>query len=102
MHSDPHPKSGQTVKIHLRAEHAQLEGLDHEYEVEDWWDKLTGKSWGMSEGNPTAMIYGMRIGFAHAFDMSDDEVVYGHIGQFGHLIHQSEIVESTPTGVREW
>lgn len=96
MHTESHLKKGQTVKIRLRAAHAQLDGLEHDLVVEDWWDKLTGKSWGMSDGNPAALVYGMRIGFAKAFDMVDDEVVYGKIGPFGHLIHESEIIDESP------
>jgi len=59
------------------------------YRVEDWWDLLTGKTWAESEGNFAAMHYGFRLG-ANGLPM-DNEVVYGKIGNLGHIVHVSEI-----------
>lgn len=60
-----------------------------EYQVEDWWDRVYGKSWMDSNGNPAAMNYGVRAGLE---DLPlNDEVLYGKIGPFGHLVHMSEI-----------
>lgn len=61
-----------------------------EFVVEDWWDHLTGRSWMDASGNPAAMVYGIRSGFAGL--PTDDEVVYGKVGPFGHLVHTSELI----------
>jgi hypothetical protein len=92
MNTTQHPLSGQTVKVSLKAQHPQLDGLDHEFTVEDWWDHLTGTSWMHSNGNPAALIYALRTGMDPAQTIpTDDQVIYGKIGPFGHLIHESEI-----------
>jgi hypothetical protein len=75
--------AGKTVTI----KKGKYEG--HEYRLEDWWDKLTGGSWGDAQGNPACLLYAMR-GAAEGLP-SDDEVVYGKIGALGHLIHISEL-----------
>lgn len=62
-----------------------------EYMVEDWWDHLTGKSWGMSDANPACLIYAIRIATQEFPVPPDDEVLYGHIDGFGHLVHMTEI-----------
>jgi hypothetical protein len=60
-----------------------------EYRVEGYWDEITGKSWGYSDGVPAAMNYGMRAGLSGL--PWDDEVLYGKIGAFGFLVHVSEV-----------
>lgn len=95
MHTDPHPLKGQTIKVNLKAPHFQLQGTEYEFVLEDWWDHLTGKSWMFSDGNPAALVYAMRTGFAPDSGIPfDDDVVYGKIGSFGHLIHVSELVDA--------
>jgi hypothetical protein len=90
-HNTQHPKAGQTVKIHFKEPgHFQLDGLDHEFRLEDWWDRINGVSWMFSDGNPAAMVYGMRSGLAQL--PINDQVVYGKIGNYGHLVHESEII----------
>lgn len=94
MHDTAHPLAGKKVKIKfVEPGHFQLEGLEHEYTIEDWWDKITGGSWMWAEGNPAAIIYGMRAGLAFGKIPTDDEVVYGKINGLGHLVHVSEILE---------
>lgn len=83
MHNEVHPLAGETVQV-------KIGGEVHDYYLEDWWDHLTGKGWGTSDGNFAAMNYGMRAGQSGL--PWDDEVVYGKIGAFGHLVHVSEIV----------
>lgn len=79
MHNEEHPLAGQTVTLKNGTE----------YRLEDWWDHLTGKGWGYSDGNPAALNYAMRLA---GTDLPwDDEVVYGKIGAFGYLIHVNEI-----------
>lgn len=92
MHDQKHPLAGKKVKIKFKEPgHFQLEGLEHDFVIEDWWDKLRGESWMFVNGNPAAIIYGMRCGSSHL--PIDDEVVYGHIGGLGHIVHISEILE---------
>lgn len=85
-HSEASPLAGKTVAI--KASVARAGGL--EFRVEDWWDRVSGKSWKVSlaEGNPACCAYAARPtpDVPH-----DDEVLYGKIGPFGHLIHVSEI-----------
>lgn len=82
-HSEMHPTAGQVVII-KRGEHA-----GQEYRVEDYWDRVSGKSWMHSAGNPACLMYAIRAG--KAVLPPDDEVLYGKIGPFGHLVHVSEL-----------
>lgn len=53
--------------------------------IEDWWDRIAGRSWMVCDGNPACMIYAMRdLGTPF-----DDEVVYGKVGGMGTLVHVS-------------
>jgi hypothetical protein len=63
---------------------------EHEAEVEDYWDSLTGGSWMFAEGNPACLIYGLRSGLNGL--PTDDNVLYVKIGAFGHLVHLSEVI----------
>lgn len=92
MHNASHPKAGQTVKIRFKEPgHFQISGLEHDFRLENWWDVMTGgTSWMESNSNPAAIVYGMRAGIANL--PLDDDVVYGKIGNLGHLVHASEIL----------
>ena len=68
--------------------------VDQVYVVEDWWDRLAGKSWMVCDGNPACMLYAIRGGFGGL--PADNEVVYGKINGLGHLIHVSELGEELP------
>lgn len=85
MRTESHPLAGKTVKI----KSGQLKGA--KYCIEDYWDKLTGGSWGDAVGNPAAMQYALRTGLLENGIPSDDEVLYGKIGSLGHLVHVCEI-----------
>ena len=88
--TDTHPLAGQTVTIELTSPGDPQFGVGpHEFTVENWWDVLTGNSWMASDGNPAAMIYGLRAGKARL--PLNDEVVYGKIGGMGILVHASEL-----------
>lgn len=90
MHSEKHPQAGETVRIRFAGEgRPQVAGREHDFVIEDWWDHLTGGSWMFANGNPAATVYAIRAGLAGL--RVDDDVVYGHIGNFGHLVHSSEI-----------
>lgn len=91
LHEQSHPLAGRTVTIrkgvHDAAQHQVMPGA--QYRVEDYWDRLTGKSWMHSDGNPAAMHYAIRNA-TNSLPI-DDEVLYGKIGSLGHLVHVSEI-----------
>jgi hypothetical protein len=61
-----------------------------QYEVEDWWDRLSGgTSWMFSNGNMACLHYALRSALAGL--PPDDEVLYGHINNLGHLVHVTEV-----------
>lgn len=91
IHPEPSALAGKTVVI--RDDIKILGGK--EYRVEDWWDRVSGKSWMFCEGNVACLNYAARTGFSKLPIPTDDEVLYGKIGSFGHLVHISEIVEKT-------
>jgi hypothetical protein len=80
IHDAPSTLAGKTVRI---KETGDL------YKVEDWWDRIAGKSWGDCDGNPACLAYALRAGGLGL--PPDDEVLYGKIGPLGHLIHMTEI-----------
>lgn len=88
-HNEPHPLAGKTVTI-ATGEYAGMR-----YRVEDYWDRVAGKSWMNCDGNPACLQYAMRTGTVDKVP-TDDEVLYGKLGPFGHLIHVSEIEAVTP------
>jgi hypothetical protein len=86
-HPYPHPLAGQTVTV--RADlHGEGPG-PHDFQVEDWNDRLFGRSWMHMEGHPASLAYAMRSAVGGL--PLDDEVVYGKVGCLGHLVHVSEI-----------
>lgn len=87
MHDEKHPMAGRTVSINIRS-HDWGEG-DHEFRIEDWWDRVTGGSWMDAKGNPAALIYAVRS--VDAGLPLDNQVVYGHIKNRGTLVHVSEL-----------
>lgn len=88
--TEVHPLAGKTVTIEFAGDgHPQYGKGPHEFTVEGWWDVLTGGPWGDAAGNPAAMIYGLRAGFAQL--PWDDEVLYGKINGLGVLLHVSEL-----------
>jgi hypothetical protein len=96
LHTEPHPLAGKTVKIKQQARHFQKPDFGgSDFRLEDWWDRVGGKSWRVCDGNVGCCVYGMRIGLSHTSVGGgippDDEVVYGHIGGLGHLVHVSEL-----------
>ena len=90
IHKDQHPLAGMLVKIHCAGmDPDHLDGQD--FLLEDWWDRIGAQSWMYSKGNPACLKYAMRGGFSGL--PVDDEVVYGKVGPFGHLLHVSELGE---------
>ena len=83
IHNQPHELAGKTVTIKT----GQYAGA--QYRIEDYWDRLGQGSWGDGVGNPACLQYAIRStqdGLPY-----DDEVLYGKIGPFGHLVHVSEL-----------
>lgn len=90
IHSDPHPKADQIVRISKSASHPQVTNFaGAEFHLEDWWDRIAPKPWGSCAGNPACLAYAVRS-IENTFPL-DNEVVYGKIGGLGHLVHISEI-----------
>lgn len=94
---DSHPLAGQTVTLNIKPSgnprlDDELKG--QQYRIEDYWQNVAGKSWMDCNGNPACLKYAMRAGFAHL--PTDNEVVYGKVGSFGHLIHISELGDPVP------
>lgn len=89
-----HSKSdlaGQKVKIKSHVKHLQDPHFGGStFIVEDWWDRVTGRSWMICDGNPACLVYALRtVGTQVPLD---NEVLYGHSeGGLGHLVHISEI-----------
>ena len=91
MHDKPSKLAGKTVKIKNDVTHPQVNDFGgSEYHVEDWWDRVAGKSWMDCNGNPACMVYAIRTGLDREVP-TDNEVLYGKVGYFGHLVHVSEI-----------
>jgi hypothetical protein len=59
--------------------------------VEDWWDRVAGKSWMQCNGNPACINYAMRTVMSNMNIPNDNEVVYGKINGLGYLVHISEL-----------
>ena len=88
---DIHPLAGKTVRVNLKGKPMQLLIDSCEFRLEDWWINVHGTEWGEAVGNPAALMYGFRAGFAGI--PPDNEVVYGKVGPFGYLVHASELGE---------
>jgi hypothetical protein len=88
-HDASHPLAGQTVTV--VADLAGAGSGPHAYQVEDWADRVYGRSWMGMNGNPSALYYAMRAGFSDRRIPTDDEVVYGKVGNRAFLVHHSEI-----------
>lgn len=86
IHKEPHNDAGATVLLPSDLAD-QLGG--NEFHVEDWWDRVGKGSWMFEEGNPACLQYAMRTALTAV--PLDNEVIYGHVGGIGHLIHVSEI-----------
>lgn len=88
-HDTQHPLAGQIVTVS-----AHLPGVgpgEHSFKVEDWNDRVFGKSWMFMEGHPVSLLYAVRS--ARAGLPTDNDVVYGKVGSLGHLVHVSEFAQ---------
>lgn len=92
MHTNESPLAGKTVKIKTTA--SEIGGED--FRVEDWWDRVAGKSWMVCDGNPACIHYALRTGCSDVDVPTDNEVLYGKVGMFRKLVHLSEIEVTEP------
>jgi hypothetical protein len=83
MHDKPHEFAGKKVEIIS----GPFEGQT--YLVEDWWDRVAGKSWMDCVENLACLEYAVRSA-SEGFGFSN-EVVYGKFGGLGKLIHISQL-----------
>ncbi|MGY5048242.1 hypothetical protein ACWDE0_21820 [Streptomyces sp. 900105755] len=86
-HTTPHPLAGETVTVKAKLDSSGI--TEHEFRLEDWNDRLFGQSWMDMQSHPACLKYAVRSGLAGL--PLDNEVVYGKVGHFGHLVHVSEI-----------
>lgn len=90
IHEEQSELAGQTVRIKETSTHPQDPDFGgSKFRVKDWWDRVSGKPWGICEGNLACLIYAIRSGMAEL--PYDDEVLYGKVGILGHLVHISEL-----------
>lgn len=94
LHTESHPLAGQFVSLKLAestpaAVVAEMTATS--FRIEDWQDIVFGKSWMDCDGNPACLKYAIRSGFAGI--PPDNDVVYGKVDGFGHIVHVSELGE---------
>lgn len=51
IHNEPHPSAGNTVTLSPKRDGPDIKNGD-EYQVEDYWDRVSGGSWMTAGGNP--------------------------------------------------
>lgn len=96
IHKEKSPLSNQKIMIKKNIKHPQIPNFGgSKILIEDWWDRVSGKSWMFAQGNPACLVYAMRTGFSKIPVPIDDEVLYGKINNLGHLIHISELEVDT-------
>ncbi|MGW4222932.1 hypothetical protein ACWEG1_05695 [Streptomyces bauhiniae] len=89
-HSSPHPLAGQTVTATPAAPlNGVMAGPLH-YRIEDWNDRVFGRSWMTYDRHPASLAYAVRAAIGQL--PTDNEVVYGKDDfGIGHLIHVTEL-----------
>ncbi|MCK2242178.1 MULTISPECIES: hypothetical protein [unclassified Crossiella] len=100
IHPDPHPLAATTAQAVVRA----VVGTDPHrltVHVEDWADRVLGRSWMAAAGNPPALNYSLRAAWARL--PVDDDVLYVHAATRtgpALLIHVSELATTTDEGAQ--
>jgi hypothetical protein len=85
IHSEPSPLAGKTMQI---VDPDPLSGS--KIVIEDWWDRIAGKSWMVCDNNLACLDYAIRTAGLSTFS---DEVVYGKIESSGKLVHVDHLAE---------
>lgn len=92
---DVHPLAGQKVRLKEGiGKFMQGEAGGAEFVVEDWAENVLGCSVWAANGNPAALEYALRTGTNDNNVPIDNNAVYGKVGWFGHIVHESEIVRA--------
>lgn len=98
IHSQESSLAGRIVKLKDHVVHPQFSQFGGcEFRVEDWNDRVFEKLWQEMRWNPACLIYAVRSAMSQL--PLDNEVLYGKVGQFGHLVHISEIEELDGTPI---
>ena len=93
MLKERHPLAGRTVRLKDGIGiFMQGDAGGAEFVVEDWADNVMGCSVWALNGNPAALEYALRTATNGNGVPIDDNTVYGKVGGFGHIVHDSEIV----------
>lgn len=90
MHQNKFEYAGKKIPVADKFIHHQYPHIK-EIVIEDWWDRITGKSWMENRNNSAVMMYLIRINQPGYQIPVDDEVLYGHYKGSGILIHISEL-----------
>lgn len=81
IHTEDHPLAGRKVRLNDTAEDPYRGILvpGQVFEVENWYDRI----------DPAKPVSWRRVNYLGR--LPDDEVVYGHVDGFGHIVHVSEL-----------
>jgi len=92
LHETPSPLANTACRIKAHVNHHQFQNFGgSEILIEDWWDRVAGKSWKqMTMTNPAALVYTLRLK-DNPTTPQDDEVLYGKISGLGVLINIAEL-----------
>ena len=61
IHKNEHELSGKTVVVNVNHPYILA---NSEFTVEDWWDRVSGRSWRNCIGNPACLHYALYCIFA--------------------------------------
>jgi len=96
VHSETSPVSNRKMTLNVNTTDSRVKDLGGtEIFIEDWWDRVSGKSWMYESGNRDCYQYALRVGYNRL--PIDDEVLYGKVNETGCLVHISEIIISNDT-----
>lgn len=104
LHAESSPLKHKTILIKFAGEgldgHPGTKDQILPVFIEDWWDRISRKSWLMEQFAPLGAAYTKRIIDPNTDIPIDNEVLYAKIYDdawgIGFLIHTSEIVDSNP------
>lgn len=89
-----HPDKSELAGHHVIVKNLGTDGGYATIVVEDWWDRVSGKSWMFSNGSPEATNYAIRS--VRDKLPLDNDVLYGkHVGSdYSDLFHVSEVSDA--------
>jgi hypothetical protein len=85
MHSKPHPRAGKTVAVSFRGSTRSVS-----FRLEDWHDRVFGKSWQDAPVDVVERDYSFRVSADYL--PRDNEVVYGMLSGSRYIVHATELV----------